>query len=94
MEKRKNFYLIFKESINNAYKYSNGEMVNVRITADSNMLIMVIADNGIGLEAGKKSLGGNGLKNMEIRAKEIGAQLTVSSLEPKGTKVELQMPIK
>src|SRR5579862_1008829 len=94
MEKRKNVYLIFKEAITNAYKYSNAKTVNVTITAGLNILLMIIADDGIGFDTDKKSLAGNGLKNMETRAKEIGARLNVTSLQTKSTRVELRIPVK
>ncbi len=93
MEKRKNFYLIFKEAINNAYKYSNAKMVNVSIAETSNKLVMIITDGGIGFESSDKTLGGNGLKNMQTRAKEINAQLQITSWLNKGTRIELQMPV-
>ncbi|HLY68729.1 MAG TPA: histidine kinase, partial [Puia sp.] len=94
MEKRKNFYLIFKEAINNAYKYSNGKTVNVSITADLNILLMIIADDGIGFDTNKKGSAGNGLENMETRAKEISARLHIMSWQTNGTRVELRMPLK
>ncbi|MGI8951761.1 MAG: ligand-binding sensor domain-containing protein [Chitinophagaceae bacterium] len=93
MEKRKNFYLIFKEAINNSYKYSSAKMVNVSIAETSNKLVMIITDDGIGFELSDKISGGNGLKNMQNRAKEIGAQLNVTSWLKKGTRIELLMPV-
>lgn len=92
MAKRKNFYLIFKEAINNAYKYANSQEVNVSIAQQTQGIVMIITDDGKGFEVAKKSAVGNGLKNMQTRAKEIDAQLTIISWLNKGTRIELRMP--
>ena len=94
MEKRKNFYLIFKEAIHNAYKYSGTAVIHVKLQLISNNLRMQIADEGKGFDTIKTSLGGNGLKNMQQRAIEIHAQLHIASAKQKGTIIELQMPLK
>jgi signal transduction histidine kinase len=91
MQQRKNIYLVYKEAVNNAYKYSGGTTVYVKITGESNMLHIVITDNGNGFEAaGKNGAGGNGLTNMKNRAKEIGGKLTVSSTAG-GVTIHLQL---
>jgi ligand-binding sensor domain-containing protein/two-component sensor histidine kinase len=92
MAKRKDFYLIFKEAINNTYKYADCKTVRVSIALEAQNIVMRIADDGVGFEE-NKSMGGNGLKNMETRAKEISAQLNITSSAMKGTEVELRMPV-
>src|SRR5579871_1279289 len=93
MEKRKNFYLIFKEAINNAYKYSNAKTVSVNIGLSTNEMIMNIEDDGSGFDYHQKTFGGNGLKNMQTRAREIDAQLNISTIKDKGTAIVLKMTI-
>ncbi len=91
MEKRKNFYLIYKEAINNACKYSGSKMVNVCIAEKERHIVMIITDNGKGFDIITNGLGGNGLTNMKMRAKEIGANFEVNSWPGKGTRVYLNM---
>jgi signal transduction histidine kinase len=93
MEKRKNFYLIYKEAINNAYKYSEGKNVNVSIAEKDHNLIMIITDNGKGFDMASKSVNGNGLGNMRTRAEEMHAKLDITSWPGKGTRVCLQMKV-
>ena len=93
MDIRKNFYLIFKEAIHNSYKYADGKNVQVNIAQVGLHIIMVITDDGKGFDTERKSLNGNGLASMEIRAKEIHAQLDVRSWLTKGTRIELVMPV-
>jgi signal transduction histidine kinase len=93
MGKRKNFYLIFKEAINNSYKYSEGKTVKVSIAQQAQNIVMIITDDGTGFETANETLNGNGLKNMHARAKEIDAQLNIDSWLNKGTRIELQVPV-
>jgi ligand-binding sensor domain-containing protein/two-component sensor histidine kinase len=93
MEKRKNFYLIFKEAVTNAYKYSGSKTLHVKIYTYKNILCMVVADEGEGFGTTKMSLAGNGLKNMQQRAEEINADLNITSSPQKGTAVQLKMPL-
>ena len=93
MVKRKDFYLIFKEAVTNAYKYSSAKNVNVSIGMESGKLIMIISDDGAGFESTDYTLGGNGLINMQTRAKEINAQLHIKSWPQKGTRIELKMDV-
>lgn len=94
MEKRKNLYLVFKEALNNAYKYSGTKVVHVKIEQPGNFLLMKITDEGVGFDAVKNSLGGNGLKNMQQRATEVNAQIQVNSIKEKGTEVVFKMFLK
>jgi ligand-binding sensor domain-containing protein/two-component sensor histidine kinase len=93
MEKRKNFYLIFKEAVTNAYKYSGSRTLHVKIYIYKNILCMTVGDEGEGFGTTKTSLAGNGLKNMQQRAEEINAYLNITSSLQKGTMVELKMPL-
>ena len=99
MDKRKNFYLIFKEAVNNAFKYSNCKALNVDIHLHHHKIELIVRDDGNGFDMGKmqaaiaKSLSGNGLKNMQMRAKEMKATLNIESEVNKGTKIFLAFNI-
>jgi signal transduction histidine kinase len=87
-ELRKNLYLIFKEGINNAVKYSKAKQINVSMKLTGKSIQLSIADNGIGFhpEHAKK---GNGLENMRQRAHEIGAMFEIRSALNEGTLLNL-----
>jgi ligand-binding sensor domain-containing protein/two-component sensor histidine kinase len=93
MEKRKNFYLIFKEAVTNAYKYSSAENVTVDITTEGGWLCMQIGDDGSGFDPRGRNPAGNGLKNMRSRSQEIGADLHISSSPAQGTTVQFKMGV-
>ena len=98
MQKRKNFYLIFKESVNNSLKYSGCNSLVVDIRTRGSQLELTVQDNSLGFEKAKvdqssQSLSGNGLKNMEMRAKEMKGACIIDSAPGKGTRVTLSFPI-
>jgi two-component system, NarL family, sensor histidine kinase UhpB len=92
MEQRKNLYLIFKEAINNAVKYSGTEKIEVKAMMQQKQLELLIQDFGNGFDV-SKSTRGNGLGNMLQRAKDMQAQLHIESTDGNGTSVKLQWPV-
>lgn len=97
MTKRKNLYLIFKEAINNAIKYANCKNIWVNISLQKAELELLVKDDGQGFERDQKkennSLSGNGLQNMNRRAKEMKGSVVVDAAPEKGTAIRLRFPI-
>lgn len=91
MEKRKSFFLVYKEALNNAYKYSGAKNVNVEISRTHHTLTLVVEDDGVGFNMHEDRLktGGNGLKNMNSRAAELNGNVSITSAPGRGTKVSL-----
>ncbi|MEX0609364.1 MAG: two-component regulator propeller domain-containing protein [Balneolaceae bacterium] len=76
---KENLYLIFKESVNNIAKYSNGDLVHIKMHSRNGGFEFSISDNGTsGAGLGKKK-SGQGLRNMEMRAKRIGADINFNN---------------
>jgi signal transduction histidine kinase/ligand-binding sensor domain-containing protein len=90
VDARKNVFLIFKEAVNNAVKYSRCKKMKVSLHGNGGIHLQV-KDDGVGFLEHRKS-GGNGLKNMEVRAKALKGNLTVSSKTNDGTQINLFMP--
>lgn len=90
--KQYNFYLIFKEAINNIVKYSNAEEVTIELNRQGENLILNITDNGIGFEE-KNIKSGNGLGNMRKRAESLGGEIKIESKNQEGTQVRLTIPV-
>ena len=74
---RQNLYLIFKEAFNNAVKYSYASEIKISLTAKNN-LVLEISDDGVGLPEGYDTTG-NGIRNMEMRAKRMNGKLDIKS---------------
>ena len=71
---RQNMYLIFKEAVNNAAKYSNGDQLTIRLSHSSSHLSLSIRDNGT---VGNVKTSGTGMSNMKMRAERIGGAFSL-----------------
>lgn len=96
MELRKNLYLIYKESLNNAIKYAKASKMRIAVSVHREQLKMIIQDDGIGFDPqldfqDRSRMGGNGVRGMHARAEKIGATLTIESFPSKGTTVSLSV---
>ncbi len=89
---RQNFYLVFKEAVNNLAKYSGATDVIIKVTKQPSILNLFIADNGQGFDA-INIVKGNGIDNMQKRAEAMEAKLHVDSTPGGGTVITLQVPI-
>lgn len=89
---RKNTWLIFKEAINNAAKYSGTESIEVSATTEGNTLVLLIKDHGKGFDTVNIKKG-NGLSNMQNRARDMGATLDIVSVKNEATSIRLSLPL-
>jgi signal transduction histidine kinase/ligand-binding sensor domain-containing protein len=97
---RREVFAIFKESVNNAVKYSECTTARAELRIEKNQLILRISDNGKGFdtknvlcEEFKPEFGGNGLVNIQRRARELGGKCEISSADGKGTVINLIVPL-
>jgi signal transduction histidine kinase len=92
-EKRKDFFLIFKEAINNAAKYSHARQLDIKLQLEHRKtLILEISDDGIGFD--KTHLdNGNGLRNMNARALQLNGEISIESAPGQGTRINLRFPV-
>jgi signal transduction histidine kinase len=91
-ETRRNIYLLFKEAINNAVKYSEASLLELAIHQNSNLLEIMISDNGKGFDMDTIKLG-NGLNNMQKRANELDADFNIYSKINAGCQISLKIKI-
>jgi len=70
-EARRNIFLSVKEALHNVVKHSQADDVEITITT-SNELLILIHDNGKGINMDKTRRFGNGLNNITKRMTEIG----------------------
>ncbi len=92
MEARRDFFLIFKEAINNTAKYSRATKVEAQVTLRQKQIVLIVKDDGIGFDV-KAADSGNGLGNMQKRADNMNAKITVQSKVGEGTMVTLVAPV-
>ncbi|HTN38113.1 MAG TPA: sensor histidine kinase [Arachidicoccus sp.] len=89
---RKNLLMIFKEALNNARKYSSCKNIEVVLTQTGEQLQLQIEDYGIGFDM-DQAVFGNGLHNMQERAKSVAGSIDISSALNQGTLIRLCVPL-
>lgn len=92
MQMRKDYFLIFKEAINNLAKYAECEVACISIKKENKNIVTTIKDNGKGFDAAIIH-SGNGLKNMQQRAIAIKSKLIIETIQGEGTVITLLMPV-
>ena len=88
MNKRKNLYLICKEALTNAMKYSGCKNLKVVFYKNKNYWHALVSDDGIGFDFSSPH-DGNGLRNMKQRAEQTGGSFFIRSKKNHGTTIEL-----
>lgn len=78
-EIRRNFFLCAKEALNNVYKHSKAQNVDILFTLKDHLFTMEIIDDGVGLEESLTS--GNGLNNMQRRIQNLCGNYTIKPSE-------------
>jgi signal transduction histidine kinase len=86
---RRNFFLVFKEALNNVLRHSGAGQVRIAIGREGGWLTLTIADNGRGFQISPEG-GGNGLRNMRRRAEQLSGQVHLDSTPGDGTTVRLK----
>lgn len=98
---RREVFLIFKEALNNIIKHSGARRVKITLSVSDQKLEMSIEDDGCGFDSpevasaseSEHRYGGNGLKSIEKRARDLGGELAVDSVIKEGTELILSIPI-
>ena len=90
------FFLV-EEAVNNARKYAQAEIISVEVARQDGMLVVRIADNGVGfdtssIENNYDERGSFGMVNMKERAALLDGTLDVQSKPGKGTTIIVSIP--
>jgi signal transduction histidine kinase len=92
MEDRKNFYLIYKEALNNTAKYAGCTSLSIELKLNGNNVTLEIKDNGKGFDVANTT-NGNGLFNMKKRAALLKGTLSVKSTVGEGTITQITFKV-
>lgn len=84
-------FRIVQEALHNVIKHSNARQVNVDAVYSNQYLYLKISDDGHGFNISEETAG-SGLRNMQSRAKLIGAEWKISS-NGHGTLINISIPI-
>ena len=83
-----------RESLSNAVRHAAATSVVVDLEVDvDDVLRVVVTDDGVGFDD-ERPTGGNGLRNLDARARELGGRCTIRSGPGSGTTVTWEVPFK
>jgi signal transduction histidine kinase len=81
---------VLTEALSNIARHAEASAVEVVIAAEDGILLVSVADNGIGPPVGRTA--GNGLRNMADRAKALSGSISITARRPSGTLFEWRVP--
>ena len=84
MELRRDFYLIYKEAVNNISKHARASHVQIKIGIEKSNLQLIVIDDGKGFDS-LAATHRNGLKNLHSRAERWKGFVDIHSEQGKGT---------
>jgi signal transduction histidine kinase len=80
-------YRIAQEAINNATKHSKARKIDVSLSANPAVIVLSVADDGVGISQTTKNLHGMGLSIMRYRSNLIGGEFVIEERPTGGTVV-------
>ncbi len=89
---RRDVFLIFKETVNNAVRHSGCSKVEIELKVVGAALVLRVSDDGKGFDAAQTGEG-NGLVSMRRRAESLHGKLDIGSSAELGTTIILRAPI-
>jgi len=88
------FWRVAQEAVMNAERHAHASTVSVLWLCNSEGALLEVADNGVGISAGKAAGASSyGLLGMRERADSVGAQLDITSGPDRGTVVRMRMKV-
>lgn len=93
-EKRRHFFLVFKELLHNIVKHAHAQKVSIHWRLESDEIVLAVKDDGVGMEDDVRNdelPTGNGLRNMKERMTKLGGDISWNT--DLGTHTEIRMPL-
>jgi PAS domain S-box-containing protein len=89
---RREFFLVFKEAVNNTVRHSGCAAAEIEFRADDEGLFLMLSDDGRGFDVSHASTG-HGLMSMRERTEGLGGQVEVISGPGQGTTLTFSIPL-
>jgi len=74
-------------------QHAQARTVRITLRYSSGELVLTIADDGVGFDPDDTTQWGHGLRNMQRRAEQMNADLTLTSQPDRGTTLRLTIPV-
>jgi len=90
---RTSIYRIVQEAFTNCARHAKARNVLVSVSTETNHVVLVVQDDGVGFDASSRSRGGLGLLGIQERVQELEGSLRIASEKKKGTTLRVEIPI-
>jgi PAS domain S-box-containing protein len=88
-------FRIVQEALTNCVKHAKAKNVTIRLSTDSTDLVsLMIADDGIGFDFERQSTPGLGLLTMRERAEFLGGRFSLETKPGHGTRIVVLVPVR
>ena len=84
---------IAKEAMSNSMRHAQAPLTTVSLVPRGRGVRLEVADNGSGFDPARVNGEGRGLRNIQNRARNIGAQLEIISAPGQGTRLVMDIPL-
>jgi len=85
---------IAREAMSNSLRHSKGRRGLVSLRPHPEGVRLVVADDGVGFDTRNPTSSGQGLRNIEARARQLAARLEVRSGTARGTRIIVDIPVR
>jgi signal transduction histidine kinase len=87
-------YRIAQEALNNSLKHAQAHKIIIRLTQQGTRLLLEISDDGRGFTPAEvRKQGGLGLRGIQERAEQLGAQLSIQSAPGHGARIQVEVDL-
>jgi signal transduction histidine kinase len=87
-------FRIFQEALTNVTRHANASRVTVDLRVEGSVVVLDVADDGVGLPSAGPRGRSLGLLGMGERARRLGGDCVVRQRDPAGTLVSLRVPLR
>jgi two-component system sensor histidine kinase UhpB len=86
-------YRVAQEALTNVARHAGAERVDLSLLRVGPDLVLEVVDDGVGFAGPASERAGTGLQGMADRAALVGGEVDVESVERRGTRVRLRVPV-
>lgn len=83
-----------QEALSNVARHAHASDVHVEVSVDHDQLCLVVCDDGVGVPDDAGSGGGDGVRNMRARVRELGGTMQLQRAQPSGTELRWTVPLR
>lgn len=87
-----NIYRTIQEAVHNSVKHAEASVIKIEMKIDKETILVIIEDNGTGFSQ-ENLTHINGLNIMQQRIKDCNGTLKIESVNGKGTKISIDIPM-